>query len=130
MVPNAPEAPALAGSGPGFGYAIERMTNTTPWTQIGTAAANAVSYIDADANVDVTPGFAAFDATGAFTWNIEWLVAMLGLIAGMWPGWTKSRERARGAAIRRIVRERSWALIPVEIPSLASTDTMNSDCIK
>ena len=29
-----------------------------------------------------------FNATGAFTWNVEWLTAILGLIAGMWPGWT------------------------------------------
>jgi hypothetical protein len=28
-----------------------------------------------------------FNATGSLTWNIEWLTAMLGLIAGMWPGW-------------------------------------------
>ena len=29
-----------------------------------------------------------FNATGPLTWNVEWLTAMLGLIAGMWPGWT------------------------------------------
>ena len=28
-----------------------------------------------------------FNATGALTWNVEWLAAMLGLTAGMWPGW-------------------------------------------
>jgi hypothetical protein len=29
-----------------------------------------------------------FNATGALTWNVEWLTAMLGLTAGIWPGWT------------------------------------------
>ena len=29
-----------------------------------------------------------FDATGGLTWNVEWLIALVGLIAGMWPGWT------------------------------------------
>jgi len=39
-----------------------------------------------------------FNATGALTWNTEWLLAMLGLIAGMWPGWTRPPLRllARG----------------------------------
>jgi hypothetical protein len=37
-----------------------------------------------------------FSATGAFNWNIEWFLAMLGLIAGMWPGWTKPLLRFLG----------------------------------
>jgi Prokaryotic RING finger family 1 len=28
-----------------------------------------------------------FDATGGLIWNVEWLVALFGLIAGMWHGW-------------------------------------------
>lgn len=29
-----------------------------------------------------------FNSTGALTWNVEWLTAIVGLVAGMWPGWT------------------------------------------
>lgn len=28
-----------------------------------------------------------FDMTGGLIWNVEWLIALVGLIAGMWHGW-------------------------------------------
>ena len=49
-----------------------------------------------------------FNATGSLTWNVEWLTAMLGLIAGMWPGWITPflRWLARGPqfALEQIAR--------------------------
>ncbi len=29
------------------------------------------------------------NATGALIWNMEWLLAIVGLIGGMWPGWAR-----------------------------------------
>jgi hypothetical protein len=44
----------------------------------------------------------------------------------MWPGWTKSPPVLLGSASRRIVRARSAALMPVVMPSAASTVTVKS----
>lgn len=32
--------------------------------------------------------FQLFDTTGPLPWNAEWMIAIVGLVAGMWPGWT------------------------------------------
>jgi len=44
-----------------------------------------------------------FNATGAPTWNVEWLAAMLGLIAGMWPGWMAPFLRQLGRGPRFVL---------------------------
>src|SRR4051812_30713502 len=43
-----------------------------------------------------------------------------------WPGWTRSRGADSGSTATWIVRARSAALIPVVIPSRASTETVNA----
>ena len=35
-------------------------------------------------------------ATGSYIWNLEWLMAMVGLFAGMWPRWTMPFFRGFG----------------------------------
>ncbi len=64
-------------------HKVARLLAAILATAIGLPLGLALGLIEQNLNA-----VKLFNATGGLTWNVEWLIALVGLIAGMWPGWT------------------------------------------